>query len=48
METWGAGDSSKQGEMEQPNMKLSGWGHCVSKTRSRLQLMAYCSDGKCR
>ena len=41
-------DSLKQGKMEQPKMKLSGWGHCVTKTRSRLQLMAYCSDGKCR
>ena len=40
-------DSSKQGKMEQPETKLSGWGHCVTKTSSRSESMAYGSDCKC-
>ena len=40
MEKGGPADSSKQGKMEQPKTKLSGWGHCVTKTRRRLESMA--------
>ena len=39
--------SSKQGKMEQPKTILSGWGHCVTKTRSRYKSMTYGSDCKC-
>ena len=47
MEKGGPADYSKQEKMEQPKMKLPGWGHCVTKTRSRLESMAYGSDCKC-
>ena len=40
-------DSLKQGKTEKPKMKLSGWGHCVTKAKSRLESMAYGSDCKC-
>ena len=35
MEKTGPADRSKQGKMEQPKSKLSGWGHCIMRTRSR-------------
>ena len=47
MKKGGPADSSKQGKMEQPKTKLSGWGHCVTKTRSRSESMAYGSGCKC-
>ena len=47
MEKRGPADSSKQGKMKQPKTKLPGWGHCVTKTRSISESMAYGSDCNC-